>query len=154
MMAARRRYLIGTAHYANNVDIMARAAEVLGKTVDAKKYRELHGRIVEAFRNRFVTPDGLVCREHADLRRAGVAFRLDRAGGPRDRDPRTGAKHRAQRHAPGHGFVGTPYLLHVLEAQGRLDVAYKLLEQETFPSWSFPVKTGDHDLGTLGRLDS
>jgi alpha-L-rhamnosidase len=40
------------------------------------------------------------------------------------------------------GFVGTPYLLHVLEAQGRIDVAYKLLEQETFPSWLFPVKNG------------
>jgi alpha-L-rhamnosidase len=30
----------------------------------------------------------------------------------------------------------------VLEEGGRLDVAYKLLEQETFPSWLFPVKNG------------
>jgi len=42
----------------------------------------------------------------------------------------------------GTGFVGTPYLLHVLEATGHLDVAYKLLEQETCPSWLFPVKNG------------
>jgi alpha-L-rhamnosidase len=40
------------------------------------------------------------------------------------------------------GFVGTPYLLDVLEATGYLDVAYKLLEQESFPSWLFPVKNG------------
>jgi alpha-L-rhamnosidase len=40
------------------------------------------------------------------------------------------------------GFVGTPYLVHVLEATGHLDVAYALLEQETFPSWLFPVKNG------------
>ena len=40
------------------------------------------------------------------------------------------------------GFVGTPYLLDVLENNGYLDVACKLLEQETFPSWLFPVTNG------------
>jgi len=40
------------------------------------------------------------------------------------------------------GFVGTPYLLDVLEDNGHLDVAYALLEQESFPSWLFPVKNG------------
>jgi len=40
------------------------------------------------------------------------------------------------------GFVGTPYLLDVLEQTGHIDVAYELLEQETFPSWLFPVKNG------------
>jgi alpha-L-rhamnosidase len=42
----------------------------------------------------------------------------------------------------GTGFVGTPYILHVLEAHGHLDVAYALLERESFPSWLFPVKNG------------
>jgi alpha-L-rhamnosidase len=40
------------------------------------------------------------------------------------------------------GFVGTPYLLQVLEEAGHLDIAYRLLEQEDFPSWLFPVKNG------------
>jgi alpha-L-rhamnosidase len=40
------------------------------------------------------------------------------------------------------GFVGTPYLMDVLQQHGRLDVAYKVLEQETFPSWLYPVKNG------------
>ncbi len=40
------------------------------------------------------------------------------------------------------GFVGTPYILEVLESAGYIDVAYKLLEQETFPSWLFPVRNG------------
>ena len=38
--------------------------------------------------------------------------------------------------------MGTPYLLHALEAAGYIDIAYKLLEQESFPSWLFPVKNG------------
>lgn len=40
------------------------------------------------------------------------------------------------------GFVGAPYLPHVLSANGRLDVAYALLNQKTWPSWLYPVTQG------------
>jgi alpha-L-rhamnosidase len=40
------------------------------------------------------------------------------------------------------GFVGTPYLCHVLSRYGYLDVAYELLNQEAYPSWLYPVKQG------------
>jgi alpha-L-rhamnosidase len=40
------------------------------------------------------------------------------------------------------GFLGTPYLCHVLSRYGYDVVAYKLLLQETYPSWLYPVKMG------------
>jgi alpha-L-rhamnosidase len=40
------------------------------------------------------------------------------------------------------GFLGTPFLCHVLYDNGNTDVAYDLLLQETFPSWLYPVKMG------------
>jgi alpha-L-rhamnosidase len=40
------------------------------------------------------------------------------------------------------GFLGTPYLCHVLSANGYTDVAYDLLLQESYPSWLYPVKMG------------
>jgi alpha-L-rhamnosidase len=40
------------------------------------------------------------------------------------------------------GFLGTPYLCHVLSRYGYNDVAYTLLLQETYPSWLYPVKMG------------
>jgi alpha-L-rhamnosidase len=40
------------------------------------------------------------------------------------------------------GFLGTPYLCHVLTRFGKNDIAYALLNQETFPSWLYPVKMG------------
>src|SRR5688500_16534048 len=40
------------------------------------------------------------------------------------------------------GFLGTPYLCHVLSRFGYTDVAFKLLMQETYPSWLYPVKQG------------
>ena len=40
------------------------------------------------------------------------------------------------------GFVGTPYLCHVLSRYGYLDEAYLLLNREDYPSWLYPVKQG------------
>jgi alpha-L-rhamnosidase len=40
------------------------------------------------------------------------------------------------------GFVGAPYLPHVLSANGELDTAYRLLAQKTWPSWLYPVTQG------------
>jgi alpha-L-rhamnosidase len=134
--------LIGTAMYANNARIMADAAELLGKTADVKKYSELHGKIAEAFRRRYLTADGLllgntqtsyVLALHFDLVPAELRVK---AATELVRLIKRNGMHLAT------GFVGTPYLLHVLEAHGHLDVAYALLEQETFPSWLFPVKNG------------
>ncbi len=134
--------LIGTAFYANGVDIVAKAASLLGRSDDAAQYRGLHGEIVSAFGARFITPEGhviggtqtaYVLALHFDLipeaLRANAANELVRL------IVRNG-------HHIGTGFVGTPYIQHVLEATGHLDTAYKLLEQETFPSWLFPVKNG------------
>jgi alpha-L-rhamnosidase len=40
------------------------------------------------------------------------------------------------------GFLGTPYLCHVLSDNGRTDIAYKLLLQKNYPSWLYPVTRG------------
>lgn len=40
------------------------------------------------------------------------------------------------------GFVGSPYLNHVLSRFGRLDTAYQLLNQTSWPSWLYAVTQG------------
>ena len=40
------------------------------------------------------------------------------------------------------GFVGVSYLLPVLTQAGKVDTAYRLLMQDSFPSWLFSVKHG------------
>lgn len=40
------------------------------------------------------------------------------------------------------GFVGSPYLPHVLSSNGRLDIAYALLHQKSWPSWLYSVTQG------------
>lgn len=40
------------------------------------------------------------------------------------------------------GFVGTPYLLHVLSEYGYAKMAYSLLLREQYPSWIYPITKG------------
>lgn len=40
------------------------------------------------------------------------------------------------------GFVGSPYLNHVLSRSGHLDTAYRLLNQTSWPSWLYAVTQG------------
>ena len=134
--------LIGTAFYAYDAGLMAKIADVLGRHDDAKKYRALHDDIAVAFRNRYMTPDGLVASGTQTAHVLALHFGLV------EDSTRATTVRELVRHIEGKGFhlatgfVGTPYLLDVLEDAGHLDVAYKLLEQETFPSWLFPIKNG------------
>jgi len=134
--------LIGTAFHAYDAEIMTKVANILGHAEDAQKYRILRGKIVEAFRHRFITPAGLIASgtqtAHVLALHFGLVEESTRATTIRElvRDIEKRKDHLAT------GFVGTPYLLDVLENAGHLDVAYRLLEQETFPSWLFPVKNG------------
>ncbi|PTX95182.1 alpha-L-rhamnosidase [Spartobacteria bacterium LR76] len=134
--------LIGTAFYAYDACLMAKIAAVLGKPDEARAYTELHAGIVKAFQRRFVTQDGLIdsgtqtaytLALHFDLIPENVRAAAARA---LVQDIRQRDYHIAT------GFVGTPYILDVLTRAGYLDIAYRLLEQETFPSWLFPVKNG------------
>jgi alpha-L-rhamnosidase len=134
--------LIGTAFYAHDAGIMAQIAGVLGRGGDAARYTDLRDKIVEAFQKRFVSPDGTLLAATQTACVLALEFDLLTA------EMRPGALRQLVRDIEGRqdhlatGFVGTPYLLDVLESGGRLDVAYRLLEQETFPSWLFPVKHG------------
>ena len=40
------------------------------------------------------------------------------------------------------GFLGTPYISHVLSRFGHTDIAYELLLQKSYPSWLYPVTMG------------
>ena len=135
--------LIGTAFYARNADLLARIARVLGYSGDAAAYASLHREILQAFRKRFMDETSGLLRcptqtAYALTLRFGLAPEERKAAlaGELVRRISENGFH------IGTGFVGTPHILHVLSDHGHLDTAYRLLEQEAFPSWLFPVKHG------------
>ena len=134
--------IIYTAYFAYSTLLTAKAAEVLGKADDAAKYRALYERIKAAFNTAYVKADG---RIHGDTQTCYVlALAVDLVDGAhREAAAKYLVENIAQR--DGHlstGFIGTKDLMLVLSKIGRNDVAYRLLYNETFPSWGFSIKHG------------
>jgi alpha-L-rhamnosidase len=133
---------IATAFYAYSTSILALAAKELGKTDDEKFYSELFNKIKEVFIYEYVTKAGRVGTNSQTSYVLALMFNLlpenlnEKAAGFLVDDIRSRGNHLST------GFLGTPYLCHVLSAYGYTDVAYDLLLQESYPSWLYPVKMG------------
>jgi len=134
--------LIGTAFFAYCADLLSRIAGILGHAQDASTYADLKVRIAAAFRDRYLTPDGLVSSQTQTAYVLGLHFGLltkDLESTVLEslvKDISKRGDHLST------GFVGTPYITHVLSDHGRDDMAFKLLMQRTYPSWLYPVTQG------------
>lgn len=134
--------VIGTAFFARSTAIVADAAEVLGKDADAARYRALWRDIRDAFDRAYVTPDGRVKGDSQTAYALALEFGL-LSGAQRDAaQERLVEKVREADWHLSTGFLGTPHLLPALTHAGRLDVAYRVLEQDTWPSWGYMVRNG------------
>ena len=141
--------------FAHSTDLLQRTARVLGKTEDAAKYGALLERIKAAFQREFVTANGPRGREHADGVRAWrCSSTCCRRRCARRRPAGWRSDVRQRKHLT-TGFVGTPYLCHVLSRYGYLDEAYLLLNRRGVPVVALPGQAGRHDdLGALGRPEA
>jgi alpha-L-rhamnosidase len=136
------RDVIYTAYFAHSTKLTARAALVLGKKEDAAKYNALFDRIRAAFNRAYVGPDGRIKGDTQAGYVLALAFDL--------LDPdrqRLAARYLVEdiEKRGGHlstGFIGTKDLMLVLARVGRNDVAYRLLHNDTFPSWGFSIRHG------------
>jgi alpha-L-rhamnosidase len=133
---------IATAFFAYSTSILSATAGELGKADDEKQYSDLFKKIKEVFINEYVTNAGRVGTNSQTSYVLALMFNLlpenltQKAAGFLVEDIKSRNNHLST------GFLGTPYLCHVLSSNGYTDVAYDLLLQESYPSWLYPVKIG------------
>ena len=135
-------YLIATAFYAYSAGITAKAAQVLGYTNDAKQYSQLQQNICAAFRNEYITQTGRMASETQTACVLALHFGL---ANPEFRERILQSLISNLSRHNNHlttGFVGTPYLCHVLSDNGCHELAAKLFLNEDYPSWLYEVKMG------------
>ncbi len=134
--------LIGTAFFAHSAQLLSRIAGVLGKETDQARFAGLFSRVKRAFQERYVTPTGLVAG-HTQTAYV-LALYFDLLPEPL-RQPAAAALVNNIEQRKMHlstGFAGAPYLNHALSGSGRLDVAYDLLNQKSWPAWLYSVTQG------------
>ncbi|RIA08567.1 alpha-L-rhamnosidase [Flavobacteriaceae bacterium MAR_2010_72] len=133
-------YLVAQCFYAYNTQIMIKTAALLGKTAEVKEYQALLERIKKAFQAEYMTVSGRLISETQTAYILALQFDM------LPENLRAQAVDRLVKNIESYeyhlttGFLGTPFLNPVLTRFGRNDVAYKLLLQDTYPSWLYPIK--------------
>ena len=127
-------------YYLYSTRIVAKTAELLGKTKDAQVYGRLAQEILDYINYDFFAPSGraaidtqtgyLLALRHglgSDPGRMGkeLILKLKKNGGKLQT-----------------GFIGTPLLAEILTEIGETETAYGLLFNEEFPGWLYEVNLG------------
>ena len=134
--------LIATAFLAHSTDLVSRAATVLGRANEAASYRAVFQAMREAFNREFVSRTGRVGENTQTAYALAIAFDLLPDSLVPAAAERLAHDVAAREHHLTTGFLGTPYLLHVLSATGHVELAFELLTQRTYPSWLYPITRG------------
>ncbi len=149
-IGATPKDLIATAFYAYSTWILSQTAKVLGYVEDVEEYTKLYHNIVTEFRKEFVTPNGRLAAHTQTAHVLALMFDLLEKKDVeknvemliellKEIDITDASK---VDYALTTGFVGTPYLCHVLTKYGRSDIALKLLLRKKYPSWLYQVLKG------------
>ena len=136
--------LLALAFYGRSCQILADTARVLGKEEDAKKYSDEAKSIADSFAKHYFDAEGKIqnAPETQTTYLLAIEFNLI----PKSmHEKATVNLIRLIDEADGHlrtGFLGTPYIVSVLDKMGRSDLALSLLFKETYPSWFYSINQG------------
>ncbi len=134
---------IGAAYYFRSAQILAKMAELLGRTDDARKYDSLTVRIAQAFNAAYF--DKTTSQYEGKTQTANL---LPVAFGISPPDDAPAVMRNVVKNVLDHevhlttGFLGTGMLLPMLSDFGEHDLAWQLSQQTTAPSWGYMVDQG------------
>jgi len=134
--------LLATAFFAHSTELLSKMAVVIGRTDDAERYSALLKSIKASFNRAFVKPDG---RIHGDTQ-AGYALALHFNLIP-DELRRAAAEHMVEaiKGRDCHlstGIQTTTRLMLELTRNGYDEIAYRLINNRTPPSWGYMIERG------------
>jgi alpha-L-rhamnosidase len=134
--------VLATQYFAYSTRLLARIAGLVGKEEDRASYEELFGQIKQAFARRFVTADGIIVGDTQTVYALALYFGLLTEETERKAARRLVQLIKKNGNHLSTGFLGVGYLLPALSEIGEDQLAYTLLQQESYPSWLYSVKHG------------
>ncbi len=138
----KSKLYLPTVFFAFDALLLSRIAEILGKGDDAALYRRRYEEIKEAYQHFRVKKSGRLWPDRQ------THYVLALLAGLMPEEARGDAVENLVRLVRGAenridtGFLGTPFLCHILAENGHPDVAYDLLLQTEAPSWLYQVTKG------------
>ena len=154
-----RNYLIWDAYYAYDLELMAKMAKSLGKESDYTKYNGAYKAQKDLFNNKYIdskTKKTIDNKGNLNDTQASYAIPLG-LGIIKDEYIKEFAKNleitisrknmdekniERPEYSLMTGFIGTTWINKALSDNGYIETAYKLLQNETYPSWLYSVNQG------------
>ncbi|MGC1647951.1 MAG: family 78 glycoside hydrolase catalytic domain [Candidatus Sulfotelmatobacter sp.] len=134
--------LLATAYWALIANMMSQMAHAVGKEADAKRYDEVVRNIRVAFQQAYIKDDGTVGTGTQTSYVVALYTKMAPAALERLLVDKLVKDIEERNWHLSTGFLGTPFLLFTLADHGRSDVAYRLLMNETYPSWGYMLSKG------------
>jgi alpha-L-rhamnosidase len=134
--------LLATAYWALIANMMSEMARATGREDEARRYADVVANIRSAFQRAYVKEDGTV----GTGTQTSYVVALYTKMAPASLEPALVNNLVKDIEAKGWhlstGFLGTPFLLFTLADHGRVEVAYRLLLNDTYPSWGYMLSKG------------
>lgn len=141
--------LVWNAFYGRDAELMKNMAKVIGREEDAAHYAEIEKQTKQYWNEKFVDPETGKTRNHkGEINDTQCAYALPLAYHMFSEENRQCAYKHLVRKTEGAdctvrtGFFGTGVLNPMLTEAGRVDLAYRLIQQTAYPSWLYPVTQG------------
>ena len=131
---------VAYVYFYNSARIVERSARILGLSDDEAKYGALADRILRYIQDEYFTKNGRLAIEKQTGYVLALYYCLTE-----HRDRQLNALLQLLKAHKNHfvtGFVGTPLIQKVLSAEGRDDLAYKILMNEDYPGWLYEINLG------------
>ncbi len=134
--------LLATAYWADDAAKLSRMAQEIGRKQDAGRFLAMFEHVRQAFQKEYLSDNGRLTVETQTAYLLALAFDLL----PVEVRP-LAAEHLVEniKSLDWHlstGFIGISHLNPTLTAMRRPDVAWRLLLNEDYPSWLYPVRYG------------
>ena len=132
---------VATAYFARSGKLLAEIAAILGKEEDAANYNKTAEQAKKAFRH-IATENGRITSDRQAEYVRAISFDLLTEEEKKQAAADLNELVVKNGYHLNTGFLSTPSLCPVLAQYGYLETAYRLLLQDTMPSWLYAVKKG------------
>lgn len=138
---ADQKKSVGTAYLAQSGQMMSEIASILGKHEEASHYAQVSAKAKQAYWHAFTNNGKIESTHQCEYVRALKFGLLDEADAKQAAETLNALVVGNDYHL-NTGFLSTPFLCEMLVQYGYIDTAYRLLLQDTQPSWLYAVKQG------------
>lgn len=134
--------LVANAYLIRSLGVAAKIAEIIGEP-EHDEFLSVSKKSADAFRQKYFLPEGKLTSDSQTAYALAINYGLYNSEEERAAaGERLAELLRAGDYLIGTGFAGTPEICDALSSTGRLEDAYRLIEQTKCPSWGYPITMG------------